>query len=140
MATLKCDMDASCTDNVTYIDDKGFAYCTKHGLSRREYRPCRQLQPFEIGELKAGRTIRYALATRASVLAAAQRKWGDVEAFGHLNTIGRNSGPYRRDGQKEFHAIVRPCGARDASQFLVNVTAPTAGQAWAEAMTIIEGA
>lgn len=138
MNTLKCDMTKTCAADVTYIDDKGFVYCTDHGLQRRSHRPCRRLQKFEIALLTAGKPIRYTVATRATVLAAAQRKWGDVEAFGHLNTIGRASNPYARDGQKEFHALVRRANTRD--EFLANVTAPTAGQAWAEVMTIIEGA
>lgn len=140
MKTLKCEMHPSCPDDVTYIDDKGFIYCMRHGMARRAHRPCRRLQTFEIQLLRAGKTIRYAVATRASVLAAAQRKWGDVEVFGHLNTVGCASNPYARDGKKEFHALVRPLRTRDASQILVNITAPTAAQAWFEAMTVIEGA
>lgn len=51
---LKCDMDRKCKQTVTHIDNKGYAYCTKHGIERRSYRPCRKLAPGELKKLKAG--------------------------------------------------------------------------------------
>lgn len=73
--------------------------------------------------------------TRARVLAAARARWGqDVEAFGFLDTIGPASGPYARDGRKEFHAMVRRTDWSPGDPWLVNVTAPTAAEAWAIAL------
>lgn len=51
---LKCDMKRECKQAVTYIDNKGYAYCTEHGVERRSYRPCRKLAPGELEQLKAG--------------------------------------------------------------------------------------
>ena len=51
---LKCDMEKECTQAVTHIDNKGFVYCREHGIRRKEWRPCRQLTPAELKQLKAG--------------------------------------------------------------------------------------
>lgn len=73
--------------------------------------------------------------TKAQALKAARDRWGtSVEALGHLNTVGRASNPYARDGQKEYHAMVRrtglPSHATYEQTMLVNVTAATAADAW----------
>lgn len=54
---LKCAGRCECKQPVTHVDNKGYAYCTQHGLERRGWRPCRQLRKWEIAELKAGRQI-----------------------------------------------------------------------------------
>lgn len=73
--------------------------------------------------------------SRAIVEKLARERWGDdVEAFGHLNTVGVASNPYARDGAKEFHAIVRYKSNRE---ILLNVTKPTASEAWAEIFVVV---
>jgi hypothetical protein len=77
--------------------------------------------------------------TKARALEAAQQRFGhDVEALGYLNTIGRASGPYARDGQKEFHALVRfkSRSSYDAAM-LINLTAPSAAEAWLRVLRVI---
>lgn len=55
MTTLRCDQEASCTADVTHIDDKGYVYCAAHGIARRMYvRPCRRLRPWEKRRLERG--------------------------------------------------------------------------------------
>ena len=51
---LKCEMKRDCKQAVTHIDDKGFIYCHAHGVQRKGFRPCRQLTPKELGQLKGG--------------------------------------------------------------------------------------
>lgn len=58
MTTPKCDMWLSCTEPVTHIDDKGFVYCTTHGLERRGWRPCRKLRPHELRRLERGEQVK----------------------------------------------------------------------------------
>lgn len=59
-AMLECEMENGCAAPVTMIDNKGYIYCTEHGLKRRDYRPCRQLRKHEINRLKRGeRLLRY---------------------------------------------------------------------------------
>ncbi len=48
---LRCDMEEECVATVTHIDNKGFAYCTEHGIARRTWMPCRQLRPWELRRL-----------------------------------------------------------------------------------------
>jgi hypothetical protein len=57
--TLKCEMESDCRSPVTYVDTKGYVYCTPHGLQRKDYQRCRKLRPNEIEKLKRGETIRY---------------------------------------------------------------------------------
>jgi hypothetical protein len=54
---LKCDMDPACTRTVTHIDNKGFAYCTGHGETRKRHRPCRKLRPHERTKLERGEQL-----------------------------------------------------------------------------------
>ena len=82
--------------------------------------------------------------TKAHILKAARARWGEgIEAIGYLNTIGPASGPYTRDGQKEFHAMVRrtdlPSSASYEQVMLVNVTAPSATEAWTMVLQKIQG-
>jgi hypothetical protein len=69
---------------------------------------------------------------RAAVAAAIAAFGPDVEVYGILSTVGRASGPYARDGRKEFQAIVRRAGGSYTipAEILVNETAPTAAEAW----------
>jgi hypothetical protein len=55
---LKCEMDKSCEQPVTYIDAKGFVYCTCHGKQRQAYQRCRKLRPHEINTLNAGQPVK----------------------------------------------------------------------------------
>jgi hypothetical protein len=52
-----CDMAHECPDPVTHIDQAGFVYCTRHGLQRRQYEPCRKLRPHEINRLARGEVV-----------------------------------------------------------------------------------
>lgn len=57
--TLKCDMVSTCLDPVTYVDNKGYVYCTLHGLDRLYMRPCRKLLKWERDKMEAGGAIAY---------------------------------------------------------------------------------
>lgn len=55
---LKCDMSKTCEEPVTHLDDKGFVYCTKHGVQRRgSGHRCRKLAPKELRQLQGGQPI-----------------------------------------------------------------------------------
>lgn len=56
---LSCDMEKGCTAPVSYVDNKGYIYCTRHGVMRRVIRPCRKLTAAELKRLQAGQTISY---------------------------------------------------------------------------------
>jgi hypothetical protein len=53
-----CDMTADCNEPITHLDDKGFIYCTNHGVSRRYSRPCRKLRPSELNNIKRGEQVK----------------------------------------------------------------------------------
>ena len=55
---LKCDMAETCSQPVTHIDDKGYVYCTHHGIQRRDWRRCRKLRPHELRRLERGETLK----------------------------------------------------------------------------------
>lgn len=57
MNTPKCDGVEGCCEPVAYIDVKGFAYCTKHGLQRKQSVRCRKLKPKELATLKQGKPL-----------------------------------------------------------------------------------
>ena len=62
-AKLKCDGKKGCTDDVAYIDTKGFIYCPNHAPARNDRnRRARKLRPAEIKKLEAGQTIKYGSA------------------------------------------------------------------------------
>lgn len=54
---LKCDMTIDCDQPVTHVDQKGYVYCTTHGIQRRGYQPCRTMRPFEITRLTSGQPL-----------------------------------------------------------------------------------
>ena len=54
---LSCDMETNCPAEVTHIDNKGYVYCTEHGLDRRDWRPCRKLRPWELRRLQRGKPL-----------------------------------------------------------------------------------
>jgi hypothetical protein len=51
---LQCDMDRSCTEPVTHLEDKGYVYCTGHADCRRGLHRIRKLRPYEIRKLLQG--------------------------------------------------------------------------------------
>jgi hypothetical protein len=53
----RCDMHATCREGVTYLDSAGYVYCTKHGLERQSYEPCRKLRPYELKRLARGEPV-----------------------------------------------------------------------------------
>ena len=55
--TLRCDMTEDCTDTVTHIDQKGYVYCTEHGIERRSWVPCRKLRAHEVTQLGRGEPL-----------------------------------------------------------------------------------
>ena len=55
--TLRCDMTDECEAPVSHIDQKGYAYCTEHGIERRSWMPCRRLQPHELHRLERGEPL-----------------------------------------------------------------------------------
>jgi len=56
-AVLRCDMADDCAAPVTHLDRKGYVYCAPHGIERRDYQPCRKMQPWEIRRLETGRPL-----------------------------------------------------------------------------------
>lgn len=54
---LICDMTEGCIEAVTMIDEKGYVYCTDHGLERRWWRRCRKLRPHELNRLRRGEQL-----------------------------------------------------------------------------------
>lgn len=57
ITTLKCQWDDHCDCAVTHADNKGFLFCTEHGISRRRVRPCRKLLKREIKSIEEGGVI-----------------------------------------------------------------------------------
>lgn len=53
----RCDGVAGCQEPITHLDNKGYIYCTKHGIERRDVRPCRKLRPHELKKLARGEQI-----------------------------------------------------------------------------------
>lgn len=48
-----------CSGDVTHIDRKGYAYCERHGLVRRDAGvPCRKLRPAELRKLQRGEPLK----------------------------------------------------------------------------------
>jgi len=57
--TVHCD-GCDCTainEAITYIDDKGYVYCTRHGVDRKSVRRCRKLTPAEQRTIRSGEPI-----------------------------------------------------------------------------------
>jgi hypothetical protein len=55
---LTCGMTEDCLSDVTHIDNRGFLYCTFHGLKRRNDTPCRKLWSHELNKLRKGEIIK----------------------------------------------------------------------------------
>lgn len=53
---LFCDM-GDCNRMVTHIDEKGYVYCTDHGIERRSWKRCRKLRPHELRRLRRGEPL-----------------------------------------------------------------------------------
>jgi hypothetical protein len=57
-AKLHCDMKKDCEEPVSYIDNKGFVYCTQHGQQRKASGiPSRKLSPAELGQIENGKPL-----------------------------------------------------------------------------------
>jgi hypothetical protein len=52
---LRCDMELDCDDDVTYIDEKRYIFCKKHGVARRPWKRARALRPWELRLLNSGK-------------------------------------------------------------------------------------
>jgi len=65
--TLRCDGVSGCAEPVTYIDNKGWIYCARHGIARKAARPCRKMTRAEIATLTDGRTISYTPKPKATM-------------------------------------------------------------------------
>lgn len=50
-------VNGKCDKPVSYIDEKGFVYCDKHGMERKQHMRCRKLKPAELKELEAGNAL-----------------------------------------------------------------------------------
>lgn len=57
MKKFQCAMDLKCEENISIIDSKGFIYCQKHGLQRKQYQRARKLKPQEIKKIMQGVTL-----------------------------------------------------------------------------------
>ena len=57
--SLSCDMREDCTNDVTHIGNKGYAYCTAHSKWRKGFESTRKMTKAEIKKLEAGQTISY---------------------------------------------------------------------------------
>lgn len=72
---LSCDMQADCHATVTHLDEKGFVYCTEHGITRQNYCYCRKLRPFELRILADGKALpSYAPLSKAETFACLSTK------------------------------------------------------------------
>lgn len=54
---LHCDMRDDCESPVTMLEDKGYIYCTEHGIERRYYHRNRKLRPYELRRLERGEVL-----------------------------------------------------------------------------------
>ena len=56
---LKCDMTEGCVQAVTHIGDKGYTYCTDHGVMRRAsgWERVRKMRAWEVRLLEAGEPL-----------------------------------------------------------------------------------
>lgn len=55
---LHCDMERSCSEPVTHIDDQGYVYCERHGKQRRGGGiRCRVLLVRELRQLQSGQPL-----------------------------------------------------------------------------------
>ena len=50
-------MTAACYEPITYIDAKGYIYCTKHGRERQQDQQCRKLRQHELNKLDRGEQV-----------------------------------------------------------------------------------
>jgi hypothetical protein len=57
--TLRCEMNFTCAEPVTHIDEKGFTYCAAHGVNRRNVCRCRKLTATETRTLQRNGAIAY---------------------------------------------------------------------------------
>jgi hypothetical protein len=58
LGKLQCDMKSDCGEPVSMLDNKGFGYCARHGLQRREHgTPCRKLRSWEVKKLTRGESL-----------------------------------------------------------------------------------
>lgn len=57
MKTLKCNMIKDCQCDVSYIDEKGFIYCSNHGKQRQYSMRARKLTNIEIRILASGKAL-----------------------------------------------------------------------------------
>ena len=55
---IKCEMIKECNSDLAYMDNEGFIYCETHGISRKQWKPCRKLKKREIKDLEAGQRPR----------------------------------------------------------------------------------
>jgi hypothetical protein len=55
--TLHCEMKRECIQPVTYLDEKGYIYCTFHGQLRQGWCRCRKLRPHELRKLERGEPV-----------------------------------------------------------------------------------
>jgi hypothetical protein len=55
----RCDMDRTCADSITHIDEKGWLYCTKHGQQRSTSGiRCRKMTAAELQRILCGKTLK----------------------------------------------------------------------------------
>lgn len=58
-APLRCEMADDCYAPVTMIENKGYMYCTDHGIARRDppRNKTRKLRPHELRKLERGEAL-----------------------------------------------------------------------------------
>lgn len=56
---LRCDMREDCDEPVTMLENKGWIYCTDHGIGRRDWprNKTRKLRPYEVNKLLRGEAL-----------------------------------------------------------------------------------
>lgn len=54
-----CDMKKDCSNPVTHIGEKGYAYCTAHAVTRRQsgYERTRKMRAWELKLLREGKPL-----------------------------------------------------------------------------------
>lgn len=56
---LHCEQTCNCTSEVTHIGNKGYIYCQRHAIERRQsgHENTRKLRPYEVKKLRRGEPV-----------------------------------------------------------------------------------
>jgi hypothetical protein len=88
-------MEDGCTAPVTHIDNKGYIYCERHGIERRDVRPCRKLLARELRLLRADQAIHWDSKLNVETTTTTPHTTGKWEFKGECE-------PLPNDGSSQF--------------------------------------